>query len=83
LDAKTASLIVSNNLGPIMKRIRKAVENGKNSIGDIYAYQKEDNVSVNQNQKKILEELGYKVEFYPYYHDFKDEFDHLDVLVEW
>jgi hypothetical protein len=82
VDARTAKLIVSNNLGPIMKRIRKAIEKNKYSIGDTYNYIDEASLYVCINQKDGLEQLGYRVDI-TYYRENEFEDGEEQVIVRW
>jgi hypothetical protein len=82
MDAKTAELIVSNNLGPIMKRIRKAVEKNRNSIGETFNYLDEPRLYITEDQKNGLEKLGYRVKFTGYGDDKFEAYEE-EVYVEW
>ncbi len=84
MDAKTAELIVSNNLGGIMKRIRKAVEKNETKIGwnyDRYGDTEEAPIYIDERQFHILTELGYKVETFG--NEFENNTDTIKVYIRW
>ncbi len=82
MTAQEARLIVSSNLGPIMKRIRKAVEKNETEIGDVHTYDVQPPVYVTKKQKEALEVMGYEISLY-YHEEFEDEFDTAQVYVKW